>query len=116
MSNDDCIDSNEYRGICEFETILLGRARWRTVMKIVGRHPGSLKEGTLTDITFLNDTTLLTAMDIAKETRLSERRVRELIATGALPSVRLPGVRAVRVPARALAAWLGVRADGNKTE
>jgi excisionase family DNA binding protein len=48
-----------------------------------------------------------TVREIVGATGLSERCVREMISDGRLASVRLSGVRAVRVPAAALRTLLG---------
>jgi len=48
-----------------------------------------------------------TVREIVAATGLSERCVREMISDGRLASVRLSGVRAVRVPGAAVLALLG---------
>lgn len=48
---------------------------------------------------------LLTPMEVGEALGLGRSKVYALIASGALPSVRI-GRRAVRVPAQALNAWV----------
>jgi excisionase family DNA binding protein len=48
----------------------------------------------------------LSVADVVERIGLSERTIRALIARGTLPARRLQGIRAVRVPASAVAALL----------
>ena len=49
----------------------------------------------------------LSVNEVVRQTGLSERTIRGLIAAGRLPIVRLHGVRAIRVPAGAVVALIG---------
>jgi excisionase family DNA binding protein len=54
----------------------------------------------------MNSERYLTVAEFASRTRLSERTVRHLIASGRLPVARPSGVRAIRIPDSAVARFM----------